>query len=128
VKTEKPGEIKHGREVWIGFDFDGTLAERVPGASFEVLGKPITTVVKKVQALLAEGWYIKIFTARVSSQFSDAEHQRDLIQEWCLKHIGDLLDVTCEKDGSMVELWDDRAVSVMHNGGRWWAFNMVGAW
>jgi len=40
------------------------------------------------------------------------------IQEWCKKHIGQVLEVTNVKDYGMIELWDDRAVQVEMNTGR----------
>ena len=40
------------------------------------------------------------------------------IKEWCLKHIGQKLEVTNVKDFGMIELWDDRAVQVIPNTGR----------
>ena len=42
------------------------------------------------------------------------------IQDWTEKHIGHRLPVTCEKDYGMIELWDDRAVRVIHNKGEIW--------
>lgn len=48
----------------------------------------------------------------------DANAAYDAIQAWCLKHLGQLLDVTAEKDFDMTSLWDDRAVTVEKNTGR----------
>ena len=39
------------------------------------------------------------------------------IQDWTQKHIGERLEVTNQKDYSMVELWDDRAIQVIPNKG-----------
>ena len=114
---DKPGDIKHGREVWIGVDFDGTLAKRKPGDSHDVLGPPIYKMVTQVKRLLRLGWKIKIFTARVSAQFPDRIKQHTLIGDWCVEHLGKRLEATCEKDGSLVQLWDDRAISVFYNSG-----------
>lgn len=51
--------------------------------------------------------------ARVRGALDAAE----AIQAWCLKHLGQVLAITCVKDYSMVELWDDRAVQVRPNTG-----------
>jgi hypothetical protein len=40
------------------------------------------------------------------------------IQDWCEKHIGRRLEVTCQKDFAMIELWDDRCVQVVCNTGK----------
>lgn len=43
--------------------------------------------------------------------------QRALIVAWCEAHLGKKLPVTDRKDFRMWELWDDRAVQVVHNTG-----------
>lgn len=112
---------------WIGVDLDGTLAE-YHGWSDEI-GKPVPLMVNRVRDWIAQGWTVKIFTARVaasgkpspesglsdSQEFADA--QRKLIEAWCLKHIGMKLEVTATKDFGLVEFWDDRAVRVICNTG-----------
>ena len=72
-------------------------------------------MLERVMSWLAENKKVKIFTARVAYR---NEGQRTLIKEWCLKHIGRELEVTCMKDQGMRELWDDRAVSVEKNTGK----------
>lgn len=55
-----------------------------------------------------------------SQRHSNAEfvaEQRKLIEAWCVEHIGQVLPITHEKDFNMVELWDDRAVQIIHNTG-----------
>lgn len=102
-------------EPWIGVDLDGTLAqyEKYDGTN---IGKPVKRMLDRVKLWLAEGMKVKIFTARVSHD-EDGEHQR-AIDEWCVKHLGQTLEITCTKDFGMVELWDDRAVSVEKNTGK----------
>ena len=100
---------------WTGVDLDGTLAKHESGESVDHIGEPIPAMVERVRAWLAEGRVVKIMTARVS--FSDAPDQIILIQDWCLKHLGAVLDITCTKDGAMKELWDDRAVGIVRNEG-----------
>ena len=113
---------------WIGVDLDGTLAEYsgwTPGS----IGSPVPAMVERVKAWLAEGIEVRIFTARVAcsclvndSGQSDnhpfVEEQRWLINNWSMKHIGQALKVTATKDFAMVELWDDRAVTVKFNTGQ----------
>jgi hypothetical protein len=43
---------------------------------------------------------------------------RRAILQWTREHIGKSLQATNCKDYSMIELWDDRAVSVVANTGR----------
>lgn len=107
---------------WIGVDFDGTLAEYDRWRGVEHCGAPIPLMVARVKEWLAAGNEVKIFTARV---YSDGTPKRDAdvmiartaIAQWCLEHIGQVLEITNIKDFGMIELWDDRAVSVMKNTG-----------
>lgn len=105
---------------WIGVDFDGTLAY-YDGWTHQ-LGDPIPVMLDRVKEWLAEGKTVKIVTARVSKTTrdpsKDVEQQRNLIQLWCLAYLGQTLEVTCEKDYGMIELWDDRARRVETNTGR----------
>jgi hypothetical protein len=115
---------------WIGVDFDGTLAEYDGWKGAATLGKPIPLMVARVRQWLLEGKKVKIMTARVfpigtcwyddlcpDEQSFDAQFALRAIQEWCLLHIGQVLEVTCIKDYGMIELWDDRAVQVVSNTG-----------
>ena len=102
---------------YIAVDLDGTLA--FYGDSHDALhvGEPIPAMVDRVKAWLAKGIEVRIFTARVSIP----EHVRyvvPVIEAWCLKHIGRVLPVTCQKDYQMLRLYDDRAVQVEMNTGR----------
>ncbi len=100
---------------WIGVDLDGTLAH-YEGWDGGKIGAPIPRMVERVKRWLAEEVTVKIFTARVCGG-SDTGEQVTLIQAWCLEHIGQELEVTHQKDFAMIELWDDRAVSVKQNTG-----------
>lgn len=107
---------------WIGVDLDGTLAEYDHWVGAMHIGAPVPLMVQRVKDWLEQGAKVKIFTARVShdgtpSRQRDAAQALLAIQEWCFKHIGKYLPVTCEKDYAMIELWDDRAVSVIPNTG-----------
>jgi hypothetical protein len=105
---------------WIGVDLDGTLAAYTGWQGVEHIGDPIPVMVKRVKAWLATGKDVRIFTARVHQNDTtrDLSHVRQVINDWCLKHIGAVLPVTNSKDYGMVELWDDRCVQVEANTGR----------
>lgn len=104
------------RSGWIGVDLDGTLAFYDHWRGEKHIGDPVPAMVDRVKAWLAQGIEVRIFTARVCEE-EEATVTRPLIEEWCLKHIGQKLAVTNKKDYSMVELWDDRAVRVAKNMG-----------
>jgi hypothetical protein len=113
---------------WIGVDLDGTLAdhywpEKGPYDPVRI-GDPIPAMVEQVKAWIAEGHEVRVFTARVGPAGSaPSDEDFDLgpiyraIWAWTEKHIGTKLMPTCMKDYGMVELWDDRAVRVLHNTG-----------
>lgn len=109
---------------WMGVDFDGTLAHYTGWQGATHCGAPIPKMVERVKRWLAEGIEVRIFTARVWSPEGDitrgleARDARRAIQDWCLEHIGQYLRVTCEKDYSMLVLYDDRAKQVEANTGR----------
>lgn len=104
---------------WIGVDLDGTLAHYADwAANCDHIGEPVPAMLARVRAWLAKGQEVKIFTARASASGKDLEEQVALIEAWCIKHIGQVLPITCVKDFGMIELWDDRAVSVEMNTGR----------
>ncbi len=111
---------------WVGFDLDSTLAIYVDG-QFPAIGEPVEPILAIVKQLLAEGREVRIMTARVGNlykhdvsveEFEDAVMQRDLVEEWCLKHVGQRLPVTAVKDYDMAILLDDRAVTIERNTGR----------
>jgi FMN phosphatase YigB (HAD superfamily) len=108
---------------WIGVDLDGTLAKYEGWIGPEHIGEPIPAMVARVKEWLAQGYEVRIFTARVYCPIGDhlrhaeATTARDAIQEWTQKHLGKRLAVTNVKDFAMVELWDDRAYRVVPNTG-----------
>lgn len=111
---------------WIGVDLDGTLAV-YPG-TFGVphgIGEPVPLMVNRVKRWLDQGEDVRIFTARAAGPFTDVlgrEVSEDYIlaevREWCEKHVGRQLPITCKKDYNMIQLWDDRAVQVIPNTGK----------
>lgn len=118
-----------GPDGWIGVDLDRTLAYRKHDGSHNGIGDPVPAMVERVKNWLSNGQKVKIFTARVAGLFEpdarklyrrgdSAEVQVGLINEWCLKHIGQVLPVTAVKDSYCKEIWDDLAVRVEENTGR----------
>ena len=105
---------------WIGVDLDGTLAHYDKWRGENHIGDPIPEMVERIKAWLVRGMEVRIFTARVGGLgWMNNSCQRLLIQDW-LEHSCGLprLEVTATKDYQMVELWDDRAVSVVPNSGK----------
>lgn len=108
---------------WIGVDLDGTLAHYTGWKGPTHIGSPVPLMLERVRAWLKEGKDVRIFTARVSSDGTErrdreAAEARVAIEDWCAIHVGRVLPVTNVKDYAMVELFDDRAVTVEQNTGR----------
>lgn len=97
---------------WIGVDFDGTLCK-------DESDKPVRSMVRRIKTWLKRGIEVRILTARVATVNPPLHRaqMRQEVEEWCLKHIGVRLMVTPEKDYQMLELWDDRAITVQKNTG-----------
>ena len=107
---------------WIGVDLDGTLAKYDKWIGFRHIGEPIAPMLNRVKQWISEGREVKIFTARMHGHGAPligggVEDAKTPIEEWCLLHIGRVLEVTNVKDFGMIELWDDRAVQVIPNTG-----------
>ena len=101
---------------WIAVDLDGTLATWQGDGV--IVGEPVPRMVERVRYWLSQGKQVKIFTARASvSDESMRERNIAAIENWCVKHIGTILPVTCQKDYDCVEIWDDKAVRVIRNTG-----------
>lgn len=104
---------------WIGVDFDGTLATYGKWQGHEHAGEPIAPMVERVKRWLKEGYEVRVMTARMSNEDPEGSSLVALyIGDWTEKHVGVRLKATCTKDYDMIELWDDRAVSVEMNTGR----------
>lgn len=113
---------------WTGVDLDGTLSVWDHGSQVNTIGAPIEKMVQRVKGWLAAGEEVRIVTARVAisgtrnvagqlDNVEFAKQQREMIQAWCIKHIGQPLRITASKDFHMDKLWDDRAVEVVTNTG-----------
>jgi hypothetical protein len=107
---------------WIGVDLDGTLATYGGWKGETHIGEPIVPMMDRVREWVAKGTEVRIMTARVSGLAGRHEADKatisSAIQDWLESHGLPRLAVTCEKDYGMVELWDDRAVTVQMNTGR----------
>ena len=103
---------------WIGVDLDGTLAEYDGWQGSDTIGAPVPAMVDRVKGWLVEGREARIVTARAFPPTVATLTARRVVEDWSLEHIGQALPVTCMKDFGMVELWDDRAVTVEANTGR----------
>ena len=114
----------HKRQGWIGVDLDATLAKYISWGDGSI-GEPVPKMLARVKRWLAEGYEVRILTARVGRPDPDrvsdtpekVEEMREEIEDWTEKHVGQRLRVTNEKDYDMLELWDDRAVQVEQNTG-----------
>lgn len=102
---------------WIGVDLDGTLAFYDAWRGPEHIGAPIPAMQKRVKQWLAEGKEVRIMTARADPAWPLYGVAVTTIENWCRRHLGEVLRVTNQKDFDMIELWDDRAIQVEHNTG-----------
>lgn len=118
VESTRYSHLNHKNGAWIGVDLDATLANYVGWVDEMHIGDPIPTMVNRVKIWISQGVDVRIFTARVCTE--DVRRKQaivNLIEDWCLKHIGTKLKVTNIKDYGMVELWDDRVIRVRPNTG-----------
>lgn len=107
------------RRSWIGIDLDGTLAY-YNHLDFDpdCIGDPIPEMVNRVKRYLNDGLWVKIFTDRVAWKTGiELEDTIKIIQNWTEEHIGERLEVTCQKDRDMLMFFDDRAIQVIQNTG-----------
>lgn len=109
--------MNNSNDGWVGVDLDGTLAIYDEWRGPTHIGPPIIPMVRRVKKWLTEGKVVKIMTARAYPQ-PDSQKVIEAIKQWCRTYIGQELEVTCQKDFQMIELWDDRAVQVELNTGR----------
>ena len=94
-------------ERWIGVDFDGTLVTH----EFPRIGKDIPLMISRVEKWRAAGIKVKILTARTSGFTHD-------VRKWLDARGWQDIEITASKDYCMIELWDDRSVSVELNTGK----------
>ena len=114
-ETEKSNDderLSKGKR-WIGSDLDATLAYYDGWEGFDHIGKPIPEMVIRVKEWIAQGFEVRVFTARAS-------HEKGIqpVKDWLKKHHLPEMEVTCPKDFDMIECWDDRGVQVVPNTGQ----------
>lgn len=102
------------------FDFDGTLAHYDEWKGSEATGAPVPLMVKKVQEVIKNGDEAAVFTARLTPGGGfdpcDPLLVTKVIEDWCLKHIGQKLPVTNIKGFSEVT-YDDKTLRIVRNTG-----------
>lgn len=108
--------------MWIGVDFDGTLVEYRSGTVLKTIKDvppAVVPMVRRVMSWLDLGFDVRIFTSRASRSYPDQRFKaRSVIKEWCLRHFGCELPITCLKDSKCYQIWDDRAIQVRQGDGR----------
>jgi len=104
---------------WIGVDLDGTLAHYDRWVGITHIGEPIPAMLERVKEWRKAGTGVRIFTARVGPGQPPGFVflAKEAIENWCIKHLGERLPITAEKDLKMFQLWDDRCVCVKRNSG-----------
>ena len=113
VPTERAGSTRpEGYAPWIGVDLDGTLARADSWKGMTEIGEPVPLMVRRVRAWIDKGLTVKVLTARACDPAGVAA-----TQAWLVAQGLPALEVTDRKDFGMVELWDDRAIQVVHNTG-----------
>ena len=109
-------------QTWVGIDLDGVLARHYWGDGIEqddlIIGEPIPEMVQRVREIMAEGWEIRIFTAR--GAWATTLERRAIqwkIDEWCLSVFGQTFKITNAKDPACHAIYDDLAFRVIRNTG-----------
>lgn len=113
VPKERAGSTRPpGHSSWIGVDLDGTLASADSWKGMEHIGEPVPLMLRRVRAWREKGLTVKVVTARAGDPVGLAA-----TKAWLERHGLGELEVTDRKDFGMLELWDDRAIQVVHNAG-----------
>lgn len=81
-----------------------------------ILDRPRSIAIAQVKKLIAEGKNVRIITSLASDGIEDDVREKT-IKAWCLKHLGQELPVTNEKDPGMTRLIDDLAEPLAKAGG-----------
>lgn len=106
-------------QPYIGVDFDGTLARYGSGDGVNGVGDPIPLMINRVKNWLAQGYGVRIITARfVIGEPAWNKKQIDMIHEFLAKEGLPPLPVQAHKCFAMLEMYDDRAVQVEANTGQ----------
>lgn len=98
---------------WIGVELDGTLAHYEVGQNLLSIGKPVDKMLLRVQQWLMAGIDVRLFTARAAEP-----NMIPVIETWLKMHQLEKMAMTCEKDFTMMQFWDDRGIRVVCNSGK----------
>lgn len=99
-------------------DLDHTLAHYKSGYGPKfIIGDPVPLMVERVRDWLRSGYEVRIFTARWCFVEERPRFEK-VVHEWLAELGLPPLRVTNEKDYTVVEIYDDRAVRVEKDTGR----------
>ncbi len=98
---------------WIGVGLDGTLAHSEGAIDPAIIGEPVADMAARVRDWVKRGHTVKVFTPRATEATGVT-----LVEQWLRDHDLPALEVVCEKDLHMLELWDSRTVQVIANSGK----------
>jgi hypothetical protein len=111
--------VQNDSKEWVGCDLDETLAYYDEWKGIAHIGEPIPRIVNIVKRLLGQHINVKIFTARIGHRpLSEVSIVVTAIEDWCEKHIGQVLEVTSAKDYNMLFMLEDRCIQIEPNTGR----------
>jgi hydroxymethylpyrimidine pyrophosphatase-like HAD family hydrolase len=100
-------------EKWLAVDMDGTLIHYDKFQGHDVFGDIIEPILAAVKERKLEGWHIAIYTARAHT-IQNCDFIRDFLTSCGVPF--DL--ITNVKKPYFKEFWDDRAVQVITNKGK----------
>lgn len=108
-------------KAWWGFDIDKTIAVDEGGTRGGVIGAPIKSLIRRMKYYIRTGRKVNIVTARVHPSEPDAAMQHAVVRQFLGENFTPmealLIDIRCDKDRSMIELFDDRVAQVIPNKG-----------
>lgn len=117
MKTGKKTK-RYSTMRWYGFDVDGTIADNSRhGWTIDAPVKPMVDLMKEMHEA---GCDVRILSGRTGDFRSDEEISpgvKELIWDWCDRHLGFRPALTGRKDSMMEALYDDRAKQVVCNKG-----------
>lgn len=111
---------------WYGIDLDHTMAlyDRSSMGMGDI-GEPIKPMIDFVNFLLERGDEVRVFTARAylppepsMRDYEDHMAAHVAIENFCMEQYGKRLTITCMKDPYCIRLFDDIAVGIERDTGR----------
>ncbi len=100
-------------QSWIGVGLDGTLAYLEGPIDPQHIGLPVPDMLARVLDWIDHGHTVKVFTPRACEEEGVA-----LVEQWMRDHGLPEMEVTCEKDLHMLEVWDNRSIQIIPNTGK----------